>query len=119
MTTSRTLPAVSAAVQPIQVEVWPTHRTRGAPRRSRPRLELIYTQCPDLAYPPAVHLGEEGTVPGKTEPPDYEHILVVALPSNPNDLLTDEQKSGLSADLAKLARLRREAEIASASLRLA
>ena len=119
MTTSRTLPALPAAGQPAVVTTWPNHRTGGGSQSSAARIELIYARRPDSAYPPAVRVGEEGNVPGDAEPPDYEHILAAALPSNPNDLLTDEQKSGLSADLAKLARLRREAEIASATLRLA
>ena len=45
--------------------------------------------------------------------------MAAALPADPNQLLTDEQKSSLSADVAKLARLRREAEMTSATLRLA
>jgi hypothetical protein len=45
--------------------------------------------------------------------------MAASLPGDPNELLTDEQKSSLSADLAKLARLRRDAEMVSATLRLA
>lgn len=41
------------------------------------------------------------------------------LPSNPNDLLSPEEQRELTQDLAKLAELRRDAETASASLRLA
>lgn len=41
------------------------------------------------------------------------------LPSNPNDLLSASEKHKLNEDLAKLADLRRDAETASASLRLA
>jgi len=52
-------------------------------------------------------------------PDDAKESIAAALPADPDDLLSDDQKSSLAADLAKLARLRREAEIASASLRLA
>lgn len=41
------------------------------------------------------------------------------LPSNPIDLLSHEEQGELTRDLAKLAELRRDAETASASLRLA
>lgn len=41
------------------------------------------------------------------------------LPSDPNDLLSPAEHEALADDLAKLARLRRDAETASASLRLA
>lgn len=41
------------------------------------------------------------------------------LPSDPARLLTDDQQKELADDLAKLARLRRDAETASGSLRLA
>jgi hypothetical protein len=41
------------------------------------------------------------------------------LPSDPTSLLTSDQQKELAEDLAKLARLRRDAETASASLRLA
>jgi hypothetical protein len=41
------------------------------------------------------------------------------LPSDPNDLLSASEKHKLTEDLAKLADLRRDAETASASLRLA
>lgn len=41
------------------------------------------------------------------------------LPSNPNELLSPAEQQELTDDLAKLAELRRDAETASASLRLA
>jgi hypothetical protein len=41
------------------------------------------------------------------------------LPSDPNDLLSAAEQQELAKDLAKLAELRRDAETASASLRLA
>jgi hypothetical protein len=41
------------------------------------------------------------------------------LPSDPNDLLSPAEQQELTQDLAKLAELRRDAETASASLRLA
>ena len=41
------------------------------------------------------------------------------LPSDPTALLSSEQQKELTDDLAKLARLRRDAETASGSLRLA
>lgn len=41
------------------------------------------------------------------------------LPSDPTALLTSDQQKELTDDLAKLARLRRDAETASGSLKLA
>jgi hypothetical protein len=41
------------------------------------------------------------------------------LPSDPNQLLSPSEQRELTQDLAKLAELRRDAETASASLRLA
>lgn len=41
------------------------------------------------------------------------------LPSDPNELLSPAEQRELTEDLAKLAELRRDAETASASLRLA
>ena len=41
------------------------------------------------------------------------------LPSDPKELLSPAEHQELTADLAKLAQLRRDAETASASLRLA
>ena len=43
----------------------------------------------------------------------------IGLPSDPTALLTGDQQKDLSEGLAKLARLRRDAETASGSLRLA
>ena len=58
--------------------------------------------------------------PEESELPDYaKDSMAASLPSDPDELLTDQQKSSLSADLAKLARLRRDAEMDSANLRLA
>jgi len=44
---------------------------------------------------------------------------VAYLPEDPNDMLTAEERSQLATDLIKLATLRRDAETASGSLRLA
>lgn len=41
------------------------------------------------------------------------------LPSDPTDLLTSDQRKELTDDLFRLARLRRDAETSSASLKLA
>lgn len=41
------------------------------------------------------------------------------LPSDPNELLSTEEQQELTTALAELARVRRDAETASASLRLA
>lgn len=45
--------------------------------------------------------------------------MTAQLPTDPNDLLSAVQRQELAQDLAKLAELRRDAETASASLRLA
>jgi hypothetical protein len=44
---------------------------------------------------------------------------VALLPDDPNELLTSDERRQLVSDLIKLATLRRDAEIASGSLRLA
>lgn len=44
---------------------------------------------------------------------------VGSLPADPNDMLTAEERRQLATDLIKLATLRRDAETASGSLRLA
>jgi hypothetical protein len=44
---------------------------------------------------------------------------VASLPPDPNDMLTAEERRQLATDLVKLATLRRDAETASGSLRLA
>jgi hypothetical protein len=57
---------------------------------------------------------------GDAELPEHvRQALEESLPEDLNDLLDDVQKSRLNADLAKNARLRREAEIQSATLRMA
>ncbi len=64
---------------------------------------------------------------GETEVPMSEAVLprlttdnaIAQLPSDPKDLLTPTEHQALKDDLARLARLRRDAETASASLRLA
>lgn len=45
--------------------------------------------------------------------------LASSLPTDPDEMLSEAQKSNLSADLDGLARLRRDAEMASATLRMA
>lgn len=52
-------------------------------------------------------------------PPLSPDSVTDKLPHDPNDLLTGAERRKLDDDLAELARLRREAETASASLRLA
>ena len=44
---------------------------------------------------------------------------VASLPDDPNDMLTSEERRQLATDLIKLAAVRRDAETASGSLRLA
>lgn len=44
---------------------------------------------------------------------------VALLPDDPNEMLTSDERGQLMSDLIKLATLRRDAEIASGSLRLA
>lgn len=51
-------------------------------------------------------------------PEEAKTTIESSLPTDPNELLSEEQRSSLSSDLAKLARLRREAEASSATLRL-
>ncbi len=41
------------------------------------------------------------------------------LPADPRDLLSEDEKVGLEKELERLARLRRDAEVTSATLRLA
>lgn len=54
------------------------------------------------------------------ELPGYaKDALASSLPTDPDELLTEDQRSTLSADLDSLARLRRDAEMASATLRMA
>jgi len=52
-------------------------------------------------------------------PQEVKSALEATLPADLDELLNDEQKSSLTADLAKLARLRREAEVQSAAMRMA
>jgi len=52
-------------------------------------------------------------------PPLSPDSVTDNLPPDPNDLLTGAERRQLDDDLAQLAQLRREAETASASLRLA
>jgi hypothetical protein len=59
-------------------------------------------------------------VPEDPEFPGYaKDALASSLPADPDELLSEQQKSTLSADLDSLARLRRDAEMASATLRMA
>lgn len=65
--------------------------------------------------------------PGERESPMSDAVLpkltsdhvIAQLPSDPSDLLTPIEHEALLEELAKLARQRRDAETASASLRLA
>lgn len=52
-------------------------------------------------------------------PPLATDDTTAQLPTDPNDLLSAVERQELAQDLAKLAELRRDAETASASLRLA
>lgn len=52
-------------------------------------------------------------------PPLSSDPVTSQLPDNPSDLLSRDERRELRDDLAQLARLRRDAETASASLRLA
>jgi len=64
--------------------------------------------------------GRTETVPEDTELPGYaKEALASLLPADPDELLSEQQKSSLQADLDSLARLRRDAEMASATLRMA
>ena len=56
---------------------------------------------------------------GAELPENVKNALEANLPADLDELLNDEQKSSLTADLAKLARLRREAEVQSAAMRMA
>lgn len=61
-----------------------------------------------------------GTLPADTVLPDLSsNEKVASLPEDPNDMLTAEERRQLASDLIKLATLRRDAETASGSLRLA
>jgi hypothetical protein len=63
-----------------------------------------------------------GRISAVTDAELPEHVksaLEARLPADLDDLLDDAQRSILTADLAKLARLRREAEVESATLRMA
>lgn len=83
-------------------------------RRASQRRLLI---CPTLGVPGR---GRGSVLPDDAFISDHaKETMRASLPADPNDLLTEDQKSTLAADLAKLARLRRDAEIASATLRLA
>lgn len=52
-------------------------------------------------------------------PPLSSDSVTAQLPDDPSELLTGDEHRELDDDLAQLAQLRREAETASASLRLA
>jgi hypothetical protein len=52
-------------------------------------------------------------------PEDVKSLLEANLPADLDELLNDQQKSSLTADLTKLARLRRDAEVLSATMRMA
>jgi hypothetical protein len=52
-------------------------------------------------------------------PPLSSDSVTAQLPEDPSELLTGDERRELDEDLAQLAQLRREAETASASLRLA
>lgn len=55
-----------------------------------------------------------------SELPDFvKNALEASLPADLDDLYSDQQKCTLSVDSEKLARLRRDAEVVSATLRMA
>lgn len=61
-----------------------------------------------------------GTLAADTVLPELSsNEEVASLPEDPNDMLTAEERRQLATDLTKLATLRRDAETASGSLRLA
>ena len=62
---------------------------------------------------------KEPTVSETVLPPLSPDSVTDKLPRDPSDLLTGDERHQLDDDLAQLAQLRREAETASASLRLA
>lgn len=64
--------------------------------------------------------GRGGQLAGEAVLPELSSDEAVALlPDDPNELLTSDERRQLVSDLLKLATLRRDAEIASGSLRLA
>lgn len=85
----------------------------------------------DSVYPGAVpergfscaHAGTDrtgGSLAADTVLPELSSSEQVAsLPDDPNDMLTFEERRQLTTDLNKLAAVRRDAEAASGSLRLA
>jgi hypothetical protein len=58
-------------------------------------------------------------MPDAELPESVRNALEARLPADLDELLSDAQKSNLAAELAKLARLRREAEVQSATMRMA
>ncbi len=63
--------------------------------------------------------GRISVMPATELPDSVKSALQANLPADLEELLDDEQKSNLTADLAKMARLRREAEVQSAAMRMA
>ena len=58
-------------------------------------------------------------MPDAELPESVKNVLKANLPADLDELLSDVQKSTLTAELANLARLRREAEVQSAAMRMA
>jgi hypothetical protein len=64
--------------------------------------------------------GRTSVLPDDAELPSFvKDALAASLPADLDELLSDQEKSSLSADLDNLARLRRDAEVGSATLRMA
>src|SRR3546814_7139136 len=83
----------------------------------------VVFQCPsrESSHPVvSTHSGErEAPMPEAVLPKLTRDEATAQLPSDPTALLTSEQQRELTDDLAKIARQRRDAETASAHLRLA
>jgi hypothetical protein len=100
------------------------------PARGQP-LGSIADLFPGSQYPGAVpegafaHIDADADSPGGSLAADAvlpelsSNEKVASLPEDPNDMLTVEERRQLVTDLIKLATLRRDAETASGSLRLA
>lgn len=72
-----------------------------------------------LQYPILNDMTREGVRMPDVLPRLSTDSTTAQLPSDPNQLLSQSEQRELTEDLAKLAELRRDAESASASLRLA
>lgn len=79
---------------------------------------LVPERAPERARADVESRG--GQLAGEPVLPELSNDEAVALlPDDPNEMLTSDERRQLASDLIKLATLRRDAEIASGSLRLA